>query len=491
MPRPQVEGCSVDLTDLRYFFRKQRICEHHARADVVTDAAGRQLRFCQQCTRLEPLSNFSLGRRSCKASLAKRQARAHRGKGGSSPDTSPERGGGARRRAPPPHKASHSSSSEGSGSGSASHNNSGRRSLSSKRSRGESPAAGGAPAAAPPRPPHGAASSAAAHVPSNGSSLMASPQHLAAMHMAHQQQQQQAAAQHAALAAAAQQQAAALAVDAEVAAAEDMLWSGPLVEGDLEELLAMDPGGCGTTAGTALVVLCYYCLCWAALGWACRAGGFGGWSSQQRSRSSPPRSPRCDHPAAADALADALLVAAPASMPATMPTRNHSGEVSGGSQGSHWLPAGARGAAPQPAQQMPMPAAQQWGGGMPPPPALRSAFHGAHASQPGSSNGEPAPPAFLNGAAGTTAAFGAGAGTSAAGAQLGAHAGGSAFGASTSAAAWGAQPAALQAAALQQQAGGVAAGVSHAHPMHVVTRFSLKVGAAMRGWAGSGAAGTH
>jgi DNA polymerase-3 subunit gamma/tau len=58
---------------------------------VVTDSAGRQLRFCQQCTRLEPLANFNGGRRSCKTSLAKRQARAHRGKAPSSPDSSPER----------------------------------------------------------------------------------------------------------------------------------------------------------------------------------------------------------------------------------------------------------------------------------------------------------------------------------------------------------------------------------------------------------------
>lgn len=260
-PLPQVEGCGADLTDLRYFFRKQRICEQHARADVVTDAAGRQLRFCQQCTRLEPLLNFSTGRRSCKASLAKRQARAHRGKGDSSPDSSPERGAGPRRKAP--HKGDHRSSSSegggsggsgsgsGSGSGKLSSRRSGGLSHSSKRSRGESPSRGATPlgSGSPVHVMHAtAAASSHAALPSNGSSMVASPQQLAAMQLAAAQHQQAALAAAAAQQQEQQQRAAQAAAAAQqqqqAAAAGDMLWSGSLVENDLEELLAMDPGGC-------------------------------------------------------------------------------------------------------------------------------------------------------------------------------------------------------------------------------------------------------
>lgn len=41
---------------------------------------------------------------------------------------------------------------------------------------------------------------------------------------------------------------------------------------------------------------------------------------------------------------------------------------------------------------------------------------------------------------------------------------------------WAAQPEAIQVAAMQQQASGVAAAVQQMYPLHVITRFSLKVG---------------
>lgn len=63
------------MTDLRRFFRRQRICEQHARAEAVPDGSGGLARFCQQCTRLEPLQAFYGRRRSCRASLARRQQR--------------------------------------------------------------------------------------------------------------------------------------------------------------------------------------------------------------------------------------------------------------------------------------------------------------------------------------------------------------------------------------------------------------------------------
>ncbi|PRW60887.1 Squamosa promoter-binding 1 [Chlorella sorokiniana] len=71
----QVPGCGVNLNRLRPYFRRQRICEEHARAESVPDGRGGLARFCQQCTRLEPLSFFDGQRRSCRSSLAKRQER--------------------------------------------------------------------------------------------------------------------------------------------------------------------------------------------------------------------------------------------------------------------------------------------------------------------------------------------------------------------------------------------------------------------------------
>ncbi|PRW45559.1 squamosa promoter-binding 3 [Chlorella sorokiniana] len=76
----QVPGCTADLSSLRRYFRRQRICVQHAQADAVPDGRGSLARFCQQCTRLEPLEAFYGRRRSCRASLARRQQRLADGK---------------------------------------------------------------------------------------------------------------------------------------------------------------------------------------------------------------------------------------------------------------------------------------------------------------------------------------------------------------------------------------------------------------------------
>lgn len=79
MKRPaqtcQVPGCGADLTNLRSYFVRQHICEEHARADAVPDGRGGFMRFCQQCTKLEPVSAFEGLKRSCEASLQKRHLR--------------------------------------------------------------------------------------------------------------------------------------------------------------------------------------------------------------------------------------------------------------------------------------------------------------------------------------------------------------------------------------------------------------------------------
>lgn len=46
----QAEKCSVDLSDAKAYHRRHKVCEQHAKAQVVLVAGIRQ-RFCQQCSR--------------------------------------------------------------------------------------------------------------------------------------------------------------------------------------------------------------------------------------------------------------------------------------------------------------------------------------------------------------------------------------------------------------------------------------------------------
>ncbi|EFN55613.1 hypothetical protein CHLNCDRAFT_133755 [Chlorella variabilis] len=80
----QVEGCPRQLLPLRSYYQRQHICEEHFRALAITDASGHVSRFCQQCTKLEPLSSFDGERRSCRVSLDRRNQRRQgkRGSGG-------------------------------------------------------------------------------------------------------------------------------------------------------------------------------------------------------------------------------------------------------------------------------------------------------------------------------------------------------------------------------------------------------------------------
>lgn len=51
-PRCQVESCCVGLSNERYY-RRHKVCQVHAKALVVV-LAGKQQRFCQQCSRFVP-----------------------------------------------------------------------------------------------------------------------------------------------------------------------------------------------------------------------------------------------------------------------------------------------------------------------------------------------------------------------------------------------------------------------------------------------------
>jgi hypothetical protein len=49
-PRCQVEGCTADLSSAKDYHRRHKVCEMHSKASKAI-AAGREQRFCQQCSR--------------------------------------------------------------------------------------------------------------------------------------------------------------------------------------------------------------------------------------------------------------------------------------------------------------------------------------------------------------------------------------------------------------------------------------------------------
>ncbi|XP_019159042.1 PREDICTED: squamosa promoter-binding protein 1-like [Ipomoea nil] len=65
----QVEKCSADLSDAKQYHRRHKVCEHHAKAQVVIIAGLRQ-RFCQQCSRFHEVGEFDDAKRSCRRRLA-------------------------------------------------------------------------------------------------------------------------------------------------------------------------------------------------------------------------------------------------------------------------------------------------------------------------------------------------------------------------------------------------------------------------------------
>ena len=46
----QAEKCTADLSDAKQYHRRHKVCEYHAKAQVVLVGGIRQ-RFCQQCSR--------------------------------------------------------------------------------------------------------------------------------------------------------------------------------------------------------------------------------------------------------------------------------------------------------------------------------------------------------------------------------------------------------------------------------------------------------
>ncbi|XP_009766988.1 squamosa promoter-binding-like protein 12 [Nicotiana sylvestris] len=73
-PRCQVEGCSLDLSSAKEYYRKHRVCDSHSKCPKVI-IAGVARRFCQQCSRFHSLSEFDEKKRSCRRRLSDHNAR--------------------------------------------------------------------------------------------------------------------------------------------------------------------------------------------------------------------------------------------------------------------------------------------------------------------------------------------------------------------------------------------------------------------------------
>ncbi|KAJ8564478.1 hypothetical protein K7X08_000938 [Anisodus acutangulus] len=68
-PRCQVEGCEADLSDVKAYYSRHKVCAAHSKSPTVI-VAGLEQRFCQQCSRFHRLPEFDQGKRSCRRRLA-------------------------------------------------------------------------------------------------------------------------------------------------------------------------------------------------------------------------------------------------------------------------------------------------------------------------------------------------------------------------------------------------------------------------------------
>ncbi|KAJ8747883.1 hypothetical protein K2173_014530 [Erythroxylum novogranatense] len=68
-PMCQVDNCKEDLSTAKDYHRRHKVCEVHSKSSKAL--VGKQMqRFCQQCSRFHPLSEFDEGKRSCRRRLA-------------------------------------------------------------------------------------------------------------------------------------------------------------------------------------------------------------------------------------------------------------------------------------------------------------------------------------------------------------------------------------------------------------------------------------
>ncbi|CAA0824385.1 Squamosa promoter-binding-like protein 14 [Striga hermonthica] len=68
-PMCQVDDCEEDLSTAKDYHRRHKVCEIHSKASKALVGKHMQ-RFCQQCSRFHPLTEFDEGKRSCRRRLA-------------------------------------------------------------------------------------------------------------------------------------------------------------------------------------------------------------------------------------------------------------------------------------------------------------------------------------------------------------------------------------------------------------------------------------
>ncbi|XP_074580627.1 squamosa promoter-binding-like protein 9 [Curcuma longa] len=66
--RCQVPGCEADISELKGYHKRHRVCLRCANASSVV-LNGEQKRYCQQCGKFHVLANFDQGKRSCRRKL--------------------------------------------------------------------------------------------------------------------------------------------------------------------------------------------------------------------------------------------------------------------------------------------------------------------------------------------------------------------------------------------------------------------------------------
>ncbi|XP_057771870.1 squamosa promoter-binding-like protein 7 [Salvia miltiorrhiza] len=85
----QVPGCEADISELKGYHKRHRVCLKCAHAAVVV-LDGESKRYCQQCGKFHLLSNFDEGKRSCRRKLEKHNDRRRRKSNGSKGGTDKE-----------------------------------------------------------------------------------------------------------------------------------------------------------------------------------------------------------------------------------------------------------------------------------------------------------------------------------------------------------------------------------------------------------------
>ncbi|XP_010559169.1 PREDICTED: squamosa promoter-binding-like protein 1 [Tarenaya hassleriana] len=78
----QVENCGADLSKVKDYHRRHKVCEMHSKASSAL-VGGFMQRFCQQCSRFHVLQEFDEGKRSCRRRLAGHNKRRRK----TNPDT--------------------------------------------------------------------------------------------------------------------------------------------------------------------------------------------------------------------------------------------------------------------------------------------------------------------------------------------------------------------------------------------------------------------